>query len=382
MKKVPISMFKTLFMAAAVVVSIGATILIVSHLPLSKTYAQTAIMATKTKKVTLIADEKILQLAPPNPLFPGGVLYKAMTFNGTIPGPVIALDEGERLQITLKNEGHIVHSLELHAADGPSQAISGVVNSGESKTWTMKADTAGVFMYHCDGDNLNGIWEHIADGMYGGIVVHSPYEKPAKEFYMVFGEIYNSADQGLFVGTKGQIGSFDFNKFIANRPDLVLTNGMAFKYLPSIGRLSKMEINSNATLFKVKPGELTRWYIVNAGPRGYVAFNFAGGMINLNSGSVNNSAPTSGTEYGTQLKTYETTGIPPGAGVVIETVFPEQGVYVGNDHDIGRFMMGAGFVVIATNNSTNTDFPYGTWVPPKGSNFVSGSQYARATKLN
>jgi hypothetical protein len=42
--------------------------------------------------------------------------------------------------------------------------------------------------------------------------------------------------------------------------------------------------------------------------------------------------------------------------------------------------MGADFVVIASNNSTNTDFPFGTWVPPKGSNFVSASQYAMAIK--
>jgi nitrite reductase (NO-forming) len=124
MKKVPIPMFKRLFTAAVVVLLISATILIVHQSLLSKTYAQKAIMATKTKKITLIAEEKILQIASPNPLFPGGVLYKAMTFNGTIPGAVIAVDQGERLQITLKNEGHQVHSLELHAADGPSQAIS------------------------------------------------------------------------------------------------------------------------------------------------------------------------------------------------------------------------------------------------------------------
>lgn len=157
---------------------------------------------------------------------------------------------------------------------------------------------------------------------------------------------------------------------------------MAFKYLPSIGTVAKVEINRNATFFKVKPGELTRWYIVNAGPRGYVAFNFAGGMIDVKNSLVNNTATTipNVVDHGTQLKSYETLGIPPGAGSVIEMVFPEQGVYVGNDHDIGRLMMGAGFVVIATNNSTNTDFPFGTWVPPKGSNFVSGSQYAMATK--
>ena len=32
-------------------------------------------------------------------------------------------------------------------------------------------------------------------------------------------------------------------------------------------------------MFKVKPGELTRWYIINAGPRGYISFNFASDMI-------------------------------------------------------------------------------------------------------
>jgi len=49
------------------------------------------------------------------------ILSFQVVFNGTIPGPVIAVDQGERLQITLKNEGHLVHSLELHAADGPSR---------------------------------------------------------------------------------------------------------------------------------------------------------------------------------------------------------------------------------------------------------------------
>jgi nitrite reductase (NO-forming) len=378
MKKVIICTFTILFAAML----IGVNTFMIHLFSPFKTQAQVSIIAPKTKKVTLIADEKILQVAPASTFFPGGILYQAMMFNGTIPGPAISVDRGDRLQITLKNNGHMIHSLELHAGNGPSQAISGSVKPNETKTWTMKADTAGVFMYHCDGDNLNGIWEHIADGMYGGIVVHSPYEKPAKEFYMVFGEIYNSADHGLFVGAKGQVGSFDLNKFLANKPDLILTNGVAFKYLPSIGTVAKVEINRNATFFKVKPGELTRWYIVNAGPRGYVAFNFAGGMIDVKNSLVNNTATTipNIVDHGTQLKSYETLGIPPGAGSVIEMVFPEQGVYVGNDHDIGRLMMGAGFVVIASNNSTNTDFPFGTWVPPKGSNFVSGSQYAMAIK--
>ena len=40
------------------------------------------------KKFTLIADDKnIVKISPDNTLHPGGVLYKAMTYNNTIPGP-------------------------------------------------------------------------------------------------------------------------------------------------------------------------------------------------------------------------------------------------------------------------------------------------------
>jgi hypothetical protein len=61
-------------------------------------------------------------------------------------------------------------------------------------------------------------------------------------------------------------------------------------------------------------------------------------------------------------KVYEVL-IPPGSAEEIEALFPEQGSYVGNDHDIGRFLRGAGFVVLATNSSTPHDQPKGTSIP-------------------
>ena len=59
----------------------------------------------KTKNVLLVAEEVVVDVAPDNALHPGGIKYNAMTFNGTIPGPVIAVDQGDTLNVTLRNDG-------------------------------------------------------------------------------------------------------------------------------------------------------------------------------------------------------------------------------------------------------------------------------------
>jgi hypothetical protein len=218
----------------------------------------------------------------------------------------------------------------------------------------------------------------VSSGMYGGIVIHSKDETIANST--------NEEKSTIQREEKEKIGSFDTNKFISNKPDLILTNGMAYKYIPFFGSESRIILNTDAEIFKVKPGELTRWYIVNAGPRGYLAFNFASGMINsvvYDSSSNNNKSIAIGrnddnaiihssfennniTLSSPSKKIYEVS-IPPGSAEAIEVTFPEEGTYVGNDHDIGRFLIGAGFVVVATNNSsTFNDYPKGTWVTPYG----------------
>jgi nitrite reductase (NO-forming) len=220
-------------------------------------------------------------------------------------------------------------------------------------------------MYHCGADGLNGVWEHISNGMYGGIVVHPTNEEPAKEFYMVFSELYNSADKGPFVGTNGTAGSFDIGKFISNNPDLVLTNGMSHKYVPAVGEVNKLELNKDAEIFKVKPGELTRWYIVNPGPNDGVSFHFISGMLSVRDGSN-----TANNGFGTQDINDETWWIPPGSGSVIESTFPEGGVYVGVDHAMSDVVKGGAFAVLAVENSTATDHPEGTCVSAKGEGVV------------
>jgi nitrite reductase (NO-forming) len=109
------------------------------------------------KKILLIADENILKISPDNIFHPGGIYYNSMTFNGSIPGPTLEVDEGEVFQLTIRNDGELVHSIDFHGINGPSQALSGSISLRKNKTIEIKAEDPGVFVYHCDGDNLNGI---------------------------------------------------------------------------------------------------------------------------------------------------------------------------------------------------------------------------------
>ncbi len=328
------------------------------------------------RNITLIADDDaITRVAPDNQLHPGGVEFKTMTFNGTVPGPILKFNEGELIRSTLINNGDIVHSLNLHGITGPSQALSGPVKPGENKTWLVKVnpEAPSIFMYHCDGDNLNGVWEHVASGMYGGMVVtptfYNKQNQATQEFFITFSEVYNSADKGLFKGTNGVIGSFDLDKFVEGKPDLILTNGMAYKYIPWIGTIGRYSLDNESELFQVKPNELTRWNIINAGPRKTINFNFAAAMIDVIYPSLLNH-PTS---KNTKLDNYANTtneinsvhghsdinnmmyliSIPPGSGVIIDAIFPEEGFYFGNDHDLASLLYGSGFVVSAVDNNTS-----------------------------
>lgn len=343
-------------MNKAIVAGLAAGVLVVGLIfsplftgfPLSTAQAQGT---GHTKHFTLIADEMEVQITPDSHALWPGLTYNAMVFNGTVPGPVISVHQGDTVEITLVNEGDTIHSLDFHSAITTAGANSGPVKSNESKTWSFEAVNAGAFFYHCSADGLLGVWEHIANGMYGGIVVHPHNEKLAKEFYVAFNQVYTSST------TSNTTGSFDMTKFMAKNPDLILTNGMAHKYVPGIGGITKIPLNDKATPFKVKPGELTRWYIVNAGPNDGIAFHFIGAMMDVRDGSIKN-------RYGTQDKNDETWWIPPGSASVIEATFPEAGVYVGVDHEMTDVVKGGAFAVVAVDAepAMADDQPEGTSV--------------------
>ena len=117
-----------------------------------------------------------------------GVRYSAWTFGGTVPGPVLRVRQGDTVDFTLINRANIPHSMDFHAAEiAPSKYYVNVL-PGDSLHYRFVAHVPGAFMYHC---GTAPAAMHIANGMYGAIIVDPARSRPrAREFVFVQSEFY------------------------------------------------------------------------------------------------------------------------------------------------------------------------------------------------
>lgn len=102
-----------------------------------------------------------------------GTTIPAMTFNGSIPGPLMVVHQGDYVELTLVNPATntMTHDIDFHAATG---GLGGAqlteVNPGEQVVLRFKATRAGVFVYHCaPGGPMTPV--HVVSGMNGAIMV-------------------------------------------------------------------------------------------------------------------------------------------------------------------------------------------------------------------
>ncbi|MFA5862843.1 MAG: multicopper oxidase domain-containing protein [Candidatus Thermoplasmatota archaeon] len=157
-------------------------------------------------------------------LLADGVSYPFWTFNGTVPGPMIRIKEGDLVMLTLRNDATSLHphSIDLHAVTGPGGGAAVTQsNPGATTSFTFKAINPGLFVYHCASPHIP---DHIANGMYGLILVEPKEGLPIvdKEFYVVQGEAYTSGK----LGDKGDL-FFSPEKVLAETPDWFFFNGKA-----------------------------------------------------------------------------------------------------------------------------------------------------------
>lgn len=102
-----------------------------------------------------------------------GTFVHAMTFNGTVPGPLMVVHEGDYVELTLRNpaSNSLPHNIDFHASTG---ALGGgeltLVSPGEQCILRFKATRPGVFVYHCAPGGLMIPW-HVVSGMNGAIMI-------------------------------------------------------------------------------------------------------------------------------------------------------------------------------------------------------------------
>ena len=102
-----------------------------------------------------------------------GTTVHAMTFNGSVPGPLMVVHEGDYVELTLRNPAtnSLQHNIDFHSSTG---ALGGggltLINPGEMVKLRWKATRPGVFVYHCAPGGPMIPW-HVVSGMNGAIMV-------------------------------------------------------------------------------------------------------------------------------------------------------------------------------------------------------------------
>jgi nitrite reductase (NO-forming) len=240
--------------------------------------------------VHLVLKDVTIQIAP-------GIRYAAWAWAGGAPGPVIHARQGQTVRITLTNDGAIPHSVDFHAARVAPNVDFKDVFPHQSFTFSFKAGDPGVFMYHC---GTKPVLMHIANGMYGAIVVEpsTPLPHADKQYVLVASEWYLDRD-GL-----GKPAQFDVAKAHARAPDWMTFNGYAGQYVKH--PLTAM------------PGETVRFWVLDAGPSMDTDFHIVGTMLNRA------WLDADMTHY---LNNVQTAQVPAGGGGVFDVKIDEPGLY-------------------------------------------------------
>jgi nitrite reductase (NO-forming) len=256
-------------------------------------------------KVHMVMKQKTVEIAP-------GVEYDVWAFDTkySAPGPVVHVREGQTVEFTLTNGHTIAHSMDFHAARIAPDVAFKDVQPGQSYTFRFKATDPGVYMYHC---GTKPVLAHIANGMYGAIIVRPNDMPPAdNEYALVASEWYLNGD-----GVQ-EPASLSMEKARAMMPDWTTFNGYANQYVTHP--------------LTADPGETTRFWVVAAGPTLDTNFHVVGTILDR---AWVNGDMTNPPQRGVQ-----TVGVPAGGGAVFDVKIDDEGTYPFVSHAFAHVDLG------------------------------------------
>ena len=143
-----------------------------------------------------------------------GTTFQAMTFNGSMPGPLMVVHEGDYVEVTLVNPdtNSMPHNIDFHSATGAlGGAELSLVNPGEQVVIRWKATRTGVFVYHCAPGGPMIPW-HVVSGMNGAVMV-LPRDglNDGKGHALHYDKVYYIGEQDMYVpkDENGKYKSYD-----------------------------------------------------------------------------------------------------------------------------------------------------------------------------
>jgi len=213
--------------------------------------------------------------------------------------------------ITVRNDTTMTHNLDLHVESGPPAVVMAPIAPGGTRTYRFVARFAGAWLYHC---GTMPMLQHMANGMYGALIVDPPDLAPVGQQYVLVGS-------ELFFGPDGASG--DYGKMRADEPDAVVFNGypFAYRHQPLTARV----------------GERIRIWVVAAGPNRGLSFHVVGAPFTAAylGGSYLLRPADAGRGAAQALV------VGPGDGGFVELTLSQAGTYPFLTHDMADAELGA-----------------------------------------
>lgn len=124
---------------------------------------------SELRQFELTIEEVELEIAP-------GFKAKVWAYNGQVPGPLLHVNEGDEVEVTVYNLTTLNHTIHWHGvyqtntwrSDGVPDVTQLAIDPGESFTYRFVAEKVGTLWYHC---HVN-VSEHVGlRGMWGPLIV-------------------------------------------------------------------------------------------------------------------------------------------------------------------------------------------------------------------
>lgn len=262
-----------------------------------------------------------------------GATYHYWTFNGTVPGPMLRVMEGDMVEIHIANSSasSLPHSIDLHAVSGPGGGSNWTQTvPGQDTYFRFKALNPGLFIYHCATPPVP---DHVVNGMFGMILVEplGGLPKVDKEFYIVQSEIYTKEP----FGAKGSL-QYDPVAVAEERPTYYVLNG-------------RVNALTGDHALHANVGDKVRIYF---GVGTFKPSNFH--VI----GAIFDSVYSDGGIGGSLSRNVGLTAVAAGGTTITELSFKIPGTYLVVDHSLNRTALGAiGQVVVSGDPVPGVDEP-------------------------